>query len=351
VTQAFQSVAVYALTAPGAETARRIGRGLPDSAIFLPDRLVTPQFNETGFKRFASALANNFGLFSGHVVVGAAGIVVRSLALLLKDKTRDPAVVVVDQAGQFAVSLLSGHLGGANELARQVAAILDGQPVITTATDVSNVPSLDVLAAELGHDLENLKALAVISRCLVEGEKVRIYDPYNLWGPALKEHGHLFEYLKEMPGLDDRESLVYVGEKTGAFSKSWLLVRPPVLVVGMGCNRGTDAGEMETLVADVFRDHQLSIKSIQGIATIDAKADEAGLNELAGRLGVNVQYFSADELKAVQTPNPSATVKKHMGVSSVCEAAALLAARADRLLATKAKSKNVTMAVARIDFT
>jgi cobalt-precorrin 5A hydrolase len=166
----------------------------------------------------------------------------------------------------------------------------------------------------------------------------------------LDDHGHLFEYLSGMPDLNDREPLVYVGEKAGAFPKKWLLARPPVLVVGMGCNRGTDANEMENLLADVFRDHQLSIKSIQGIATIDAKADEAGLNELAGRLGVEVQYFSADELKAVQTPNPSATVQKHMGVSSVCEAAALLAARADKLLATKAKSKNVTMAVARIDF-
>ena len=83
---------------------------------------------------------------------------VRSLAPLLKDKTKDPAVVVVDQAGQFAVSLLSGHLGGANDLAKQVAEILGAQAVITTATDVSNVPSLDVLAAELGHELENLKA-------------------------------------------------------------------------------------------------------------------------------------------------------------------------------------------------
>ena len=166
----------------------------------------------------------------------------------------------------------------------------------------------------------------------------------------MQEHGHLFEYLKEMPGLDDREPLVFVGEKADAFPKAWLLARPPVLVVGMGCNRGTDADEMENLLADVFRDHQLSLKSIQEIATIDAKADEAGLNELAGRLGVGIQYFSADELKAVQTPNPSATVQKHMGVSSVCEAAALLAARAEKLLATKAKSKNATMAVARIDF-
>lgn len=346
-----QPVAVYALTAPGAETARRIAAGSPGSKVFLPERLAEPNSAETGFKRFASALAFNFSLFAGHVVVGAAGIVVRSLAPLLKDKTRDPAVVVVDQAGKFAVSLLSGHLGGANELARQVASILNAQAVITTATDVSGVPSPDVVAAELGHELENIKALAVISRRLVEGEKVRIYDPYNLWGPALQGYGHLFEYLEEMPDVNDREPLIYVGETSNSFPKTWLLVRPPILLAGMGCNRGTGADEMEELLAGVFRDHKLSLKSIRSLATIEAKRDEAGLNELAGRLGVGIQYFEADELKAVQTPNPSATVEKHMGVSSVCEAAALLAARAEKLLATKAKSKNATMAVARIDFT
>ncbi|CAO0822153.1 cobalt-precorrin 5A hydrolase [Desulfarculales bacterium] len=154
------TLAVYAITPTGAEVARTLAPSLSGATLFLPRSLAYLPDGEELFDRLALALAANFLEYGGHVILAAAGIVVRALAPLLHHKAQDPAVVVVDQAGRYAVSLLSGHLGGSNALARRVAEILGGQAVITTATDTANLPSLEMLAGELGFRVENLMALA-----------------------------------------------------------------------------------------------------------------------------------------------------------------------------------------------
>lgn len=338
-------VAIYALSAPAAATARHLAEAWTQAQVFMPDRLALPTKGEQGFERFATALAGNFNQYDGHVIFAAAGIVVRALAGLMQGKDADPAVVVLDPAGRFAVSLLSGHLGGANDLAQRVAGLLGGQAVITTATDNVGVPSMEVVAAEQGLKVENMQALARISRDLVEGKPVALHDPEDWLKTALAGYEERFVARAE-PSLG--EPTVWVGWRALQTPPAWLVLRPACLAVGMGCNRGTSATEMRDLLEQVFAENKLALGSLLGLATVEAKRDEQGLAQLAWSLQTTIEYYSAVRLNSLEVPNPSKAAQKHIGTKSVCEAAALTSASADQLLVTKQKSQNATLAVARL---
>jgi cobalt-precorrin 5A hydrolase len=339
-------VAVYALTAPGAEVGRRLTAGLDESTLHLPDRLVAST-GEIPFQKLGPHLAVQFTVYEAHVIIAATGIVVRAIAPLLSNKKNDPAVVVVDQAGRFAISLLSGHLGGANDLAREIAAVLDGQAVITTATDIAGQPSLEVVAADLGLAVENLGALSRLSREVVEGGRIAVFDPDDWLWPALTAWPESFQKLNAPPGNDlAPRSVVVVDHQDVEYPESWLIVRPPRLALGVGCNRGTPADDILDFIEDVLGRSGLARGSVACLATVDRKGDEAGLIQAARRLGADLRLFTAAELDRVQVPHPSGAAQKHVGTKSVCEAAAMLAAGTDRLLTTKQKTRDVTVAVA-----
>ncbi|MFZ5586766.1 MAG: cobalt-precorrin 5A hydrolase [Thermodesulfobacteriota bacterium] len=337
------AIAVYALTQEGAASARRLAAGLGARArLFLPARLA--QAGETGFGRIAEAIAANWRDHAGHVCFAASGIVVRAIAPLIEAKAVDPAVVVCDPAGRFAVSLLAGHIGGANALARQVAAVLGGQAVVTTATDAAGLPSLEMIAAAAGLAVENLAALAGVSAALLDGRAVAVDDPGGWLLPRL---------MRDWPGLfragvaGDDPPRVGVDWRARPPRPGELLLRPPAIWAGLGCNRGASAEEMDNLLAATLMAHGQSPLALAGLASIAAKADEPGLMDLANRRGLGLKFFTAAELNAVAVPNPSDQPARHVGAHSVAEAAALLAAGpGGRLLVEKRKSPNATLALA-----
>ncbi len=345
--EAGKPVWVAALTPGGAETARRIVSVLPGSRILLPARLAGEE--EGSFPRFSQLAGEAFTRRTDLICVMAAGIVVRGIAPFLKDKASDPAVVVVDEKGRFAVSLLSGHQGGANNLAHRVARLIGAVPVITTATDVRGLPAFDSVAAERGWKLENATAVRDVHMALLEGRKIALVDPCGRLSP---------EEAGEPSGLVERFDLesvrafegptVYVGVEANPGAANWLMLRPKELAAGVGCNRGTSAGEILDLIRDTFREEALSPHCLAHLASIDAKRDEPGLLEAARSLGVECLWYPREILSTRKTPNPSEVVRKHMGVKSVCEAAAMLAAGTDLLLVSKRKTRNVTLAVARV---
>lgn len=339
-------LAVYALTAPAADTARRLAAGLAGAQVFLPERLAAA--GEHGFTKLAQALAANWPNYQGHLVLAASGVVVRAIAPLLESKAKDPAVVVLDGAGRYAVSLLSGHLGGANDLARQAARVLGGAAVITTATDAAHLPSLEQLAAELGWRWDDLKPLAAVSRELVEGRQVPVYDPGGWLTPHLTPWPGAFSQRSDSPPTGHAGPGVWVHWSQPAPGGSWLALRPPCLAMGLGMNRGTSAQELVDLVERVLSESGLSPLALATLASAEIKNDEAGLLELAEQMNLPLRFFTAEQLKKIKVPHPSAVVAKHLGTKSVCEAAAILAASKGPLLATKQKSKNATCAVALI---
>ncbi|MDR0354992.1 MAG: cobalamin biosynthesis protein [Deltaproteobacteria bacterium] len=377
-------LAVYALTAPGAELAAKIAAAL-GGTVFLPKRLenmdLPPGLEASFFDKLAEPLSSRFNDFDGHVVVAATGLTVRLIGPLLRDKKTDPAVVALGQDGRFVVSLLSGHLGGADNLARQVALTTMGQAVINTATDIEKVPSLEVTARDLGLRAPDLFPLPEISRRLSEHDPVAVYDPGNHLLPSLRQHLNLFQTLSSPPRKDKpavsvdyrltppetyaasaaRQSVLgqsVLGQtEMGANARSLgqgddskvLHLYPPVLAAGLGCHRDCPAEDLLALLEESLISSNLSIHSLAVLATVVSRGDpQLAPSVLARRLSLPLLTYSPDQLDSVQTPNPSETVRRRIGAASVCEAAARLAARLGPLLVDKRKGEKSTCAIALI---
>jgi cobalt-precorrin 5A hydrolase len=340
-------IKILALTPKAAALARRLCRSLPGAQCWL-SQAQAGEPGDLAFPRPSEVFREAFAQGDNLICVMATGIVVRGIAPYLRDKDKDPAVVVVDEAGCFAISLLSGHLGGANELAREVARILGGTPVITTATDVQGLPALDLLAVEHGLTIENLPEVRVISMALLEGQPVRVVDPHGYLAEIVSAYPELFA---PEPDLDRALGLpgptVYVGFRERPWPADWLRLRPRNLVAGMGCHKGTRQEELIDFIKHTFQQQGLSLLSLKALATIEAKKEEPGLQMAARSLGVEFLWFTAEELEAMPVPNPSPRVARHMGVVSVSEAAALKAGGVE-LIVPKRKAANATLAVARV---
>jgi len=262
-----KDIAIVAITEKGVALGRRLKQLLPAGHLYLPEKFaVESKPDEHPFSSAAREVVREvFSRYRHLVLIMAVGIAVRLVASEFRDKHKDPGVVVVDDAGSFSVSLLSGHEGGANDLARRVASLLGAHPVVTTASEVSEVIPLQSL------------------------------------------------------------------------------------VVGIGCNRGTKASEIERAVSQVFSEHGLSVKSIRNIATIDIKKSEVGLLEFARKYHLLIEYFDKEALGKARFPSrPSPQVLKHVGTPAVCEAAALLSSGNSSLIVPKVSyGRAVTIAVAR----
>lgn len=342
---------VFALTASGGKIAARLAEALPDCTLYLPQKEASRFPAAEPFTDLVSVLARSFSSHRGLVCVMAAGIVFRLVAPLLAGKSQDPAVVVVDEAGRFAVSLVSGHLGGANELAEQVAAVIGGQAVITTATDVQRKAAVDRLAKEADLDIENLDRVKSVHMGFLENRIVGLFDPGERLLPLIPAGVNLRVLTRTQEAAEgDLAAWIYVHEGTGAFEPPpCLILRPRTLVVGLGCNRGTSAGEINAALEEVFRAHNLSLGSVRNLATVELKRGEPGLWDAAAERGWPVTYYSLAELgSGGPVPTPSETVSKHLGIESVCEQAAMLGAGTRELLVPKVVFPNVTVAVARV---
>ncbi|MEU6258248.1 precorrin-3B C(17)-methyltransferase [Streptomyces sp. NPDC047043] len=248
----------------------------------------------------------------------ATGAVVRLVAPLLGDKKSDPGVVCVDEGGRFAVSLVGGHGGGANELAEQVGELLGARPVVTTATDAVGIPGLDTLGLPVEGDV------AGVTRALLDGEPVAL-DTEVAWP------------LPPLPFTAEGTRTVRLTDRAVEPADGEVLLRPPTLVVGVGASKGAPADEVLGLVEGALRDAGLSARSVAELATVDAKREEPGIVEAAARLGVPVVTYSAEELAKVEVPNPSDAPLTAVGTPSVAEASAL--ARGGELLVPKRKSE------------
>ncbi len=337
------SPAIYAFTRQGAALARRLGL-LTKGHVHLHTRCARP--GESSFESIHELMAATFSSHPAHIFVGAAGIAVRAIAPHLKSKTDDPCVLVVDQDGAFCVSLVGGHLGGGNALARDIADITGGQAVITTGTDRQAVPSIDLLAQETGLVIGNPEAIKHVSGFLLDGGQAALYDPDNRLNLSTQpENAHFFQPADKKEAAE-AACAVWVDYRVQPAAPCHLRLHPPVLSVGVGCRKDVPAKEILDHLSTVFASNELYTESIAGLASINAKSDEPGLLEAAGQLGVPITFYSPEELEHVAVPTPSSRVKHHVGVESVCEAAAMTLARTNRLIVSKSKSERVTLAVA-----
>ncbi|SMF01805.1 cobalt-precorrin 5A hydrolase [Desulfovibrio gilichinskyi] len=334
--------AIYSLTAKGADLARKIAFAT-GSVSYVLERYA--EESDIPFTGFTSLISDTFSAYESHIFIMASGIVVRAIAPHLKSKDTDPAVVVLDQEGRFAISLVSGHLGGANELARMVAGQIGATAVITTATDCAGVPSIDMLARASGLVIGDTGSIKHVNSALLDGDKVGVYDPeifLNIDGLS-----EFFYKVDNVADLDELRCGVCIDWRIHDLPENVLKLYPKCLRLGVGCRRGVPAEEINALVTDVLADHGIALQSIVSLGTIDAKNDEVGMLEFARQKNLKINFFSADELEEIKGTTPSGLVMKHMGVGSVCEAAAMKQSGGDNLIVPKKKSARVTMSLAK----
>lgn len=318
--------------------------------LYLPPALAGEQsysFDPGGIK---DTLRHAFGRYRSIVLFLPVGAAVRLLAPLLEDKRQDPGVVAVDEAGAHAVSLLSGHIGGGNDLTRQVAEILGARPVITTASEVLGLPALDLLGRPWGWTLEDRGGLTRASAALLAGKPVGVYQDAGEeeWWERAPSNMHRVKTVGDLMEADVAARLAITDRLLPPSAAVDVLYHPRTLVAGVGCVRGATAEEMEILLSQTFRTHGLSLHSLSGLATADLKRDEQGIHDLAARHEVPVHFYSAEELSAAGAPSGvSEEVQRVVGAPGVCEPAALLASGGERLIAAKTKTSRATVAIAR----
>jgi cobalt-precorrin 5A hydrolase len=348
------TLAVITVTKQGIALGQRILADEPGAVLYVPGKYgLEPNERLRVFPgQLAPLLAEIYGSYEGFVFLMATGIVVRMIADYIKDKRYDPAVVVMDITGRFAISLVSGHLGGANALARRLAEITGATPVVTTGTDVNETIAPDVIAMEIGGEVDDFDVMKKVSAALVDGDATGVVDLTGVTAPSLA--GSLKANVKVLPSLEAlREStvtaaIVITNRLLDAldFGRPVVILRPKNLVAGIGCNRGTSAEEITGAIEAVIREHGLSIKSLKGLASVDAKRDEIGLVDAARRLRLPLTFCDKATLNAVpDVPNPSEAPMKFVGVQGVAEPAALHVS-GGKLVIDKVKSGNVTVAVA-----
>ncbi len=332
-------VAITAFTRRGIELAQRLACALQEEGEQIhcayPRRLASA-LGQPGYPALTAWAGERFGDCEALLFVGACGIAVRAVAPWVRDKRTDPAVVAVDEGGKWAVPLLSGHVGGANALARRVAAYTGGAAAISTATDVNGVFAVDVWAQRKGLFLDGREAAKQVSSRLLEGETVGLCSTLPTCGEPPEG---------VVPGPNAVGIWIADTLDTPPFSVTVQLV-PPALTLGIGCRRGSSAEQIERAVQKSLEGASLHPRAVFQVSTIDRKGDEPGLLAFCEHWGLPLVTWTPEELQ--ETPGnftPSAFVRSVTGVDNVCERAAVRAGGA--LVLPKRAADGVTVAVAR----
>lgn len=357
------TIAIVALTRRGSCLGHRLQSLLPGVDLYLPEKFArADSINEYTYSFPVKNIINNlFHRYRHMLLIMAVGAAVRILAPVIRSKQGDPGVVVLDEMGIFAVSLLSGHAGGGNTLARKVSSLLCAQAVVTTASEVSATLPADILGIEFGWKLDNSADVKNVASCIINGDRVGIYqgageknwrDSYTPWPANI----HIYRDTKSLFKSKCKAVIIIsdrlITSQKALQDKFTLIYRPQSLVLGIGCNRNTKADDIEKAVSQLFKRKRLSMGSIRNIATIDIKRNEKGLLEFAKKYNLNIQYFNKNELsKATTVSYASPTAMRYTGTPNVCEAAAILSSGNSPVIIPKFNhNRMISIALARLDF-
>ena len=353
-----EGVAIFAITRQGIQTASKIRDALEgdniNCQIYAPERYA--QKVAVPVKSTKEALNQVFNQVDGIVAVMATGIVVRTIAPLLKSKLSDPAVVCVDSSGKFAVSLLSGHYGGANKLANLVAKGLGATAVITTASDVLGKQSIDELVKKLHCTILNPQSLVKVNSALVNGEnlglvlsgKVRI-PLSRIRDYEVKTAQNIKQAIEVVKNFDAGAIISF--EKVPQNSlKNVTFLKPKTIAIGIGSRKFVKEGDIFELIICGLNRLEIPLERVDRLATVDIKKDSESMLNTAKKMGLSLEFVSVDELNRFSHEDlseDSQLVKQKIGVGGVCERAALIVGGKNaKLLLKKTKANGVTVAVA-----
>lgn len=272
------------------------------------------------------------------VFVGAVGIAVRAVSGLLKGKTEDPAVIVVDELGRYVIPILSGHIGGANAFANMLAGLIDAVPIITTATDINYVFAVDTYARENRYAIENPENIKDVSAALLSGREVGLFTSYEIAG-KLPEN-IVFKNTGEIG--------IYIGlEKKQPFEKT-LRLMPKCFHAGVGTRKGIPFKALREFFFEILSDTSIDLSCVATISSIDLKKGEPAIRELADELGIDFITYPAELLKKHEGLfTQSDFVKETTGVGNICETSAYLSSKNGEIVVPKRVKNGITMSFAR----
>ena len=347
-------IAVLAITRHGIEIARRIKQRMPEVQIYVPSKHNDGGSDIIWFSEQSTQLVGNlFKTYDALICIFSLGAVIRMVAPHLIDKKSDPAVLVIDDRANNVISALSGHLGGANALTRLVASFLSAQPIITTAADVNETIAVDLVGKEFGWTIENFENVTKVSAFMVNEEKIALYQgagEKNWWPAPLPKNVTLVDSIDQIKSQEFKGGLIIsdrlITDHT-IISKS-VIYRPKSLVVGIGLHWDTSKETIDSGINTVLQEKGLSFQSIRNIASIDRKAKVKGLEEFSMQYRIPVEIYEKGRLASVDVPNPSATVQRFEGTSSVSEASSLLSSKGELVIPKQKLPPNLTIAVSRV---
>jgi cobalt-precorrin 5A hydrolase/precorrin-3B C17-methyltransferase len=353
---AFHPIAAIAATPQALQTLAAICPSI-GATLYVPSDLADP---ERGMESYGTSLSSKIAeLWDGHralIFCLAAGATVRLIAPLLKDKNSDPAVMVIDPPGKYAICLSGSHQGGGDRLAQLLATLLSATPILTGASSQSELPAIDLLGVPYGWR-KGWGDWTGLSAAIAQKQPIAITQTAGstLWQQQLPD-GHPFIFDPDTQ--NSGQAHLWITSQLPQIQKSpishgyW---HPRVLWVGIGCIRGTSEALIARAIAQTLEKSRLSSDAIAGIATLNLKADEVGLLNYCRAGNYLLRTFTAEQLKAIATPHPSSVVEQEVGTPSVAEAAALFAAQTDTLRVAKQIFKSedgseaVTVAIAQAE--
>ncbi len=348
-----ERVSVLAITKNGIKIGLTLKELFPSWQIYSPIKFSDENskinwYSEASGDKIAELFKTNDAL----ICLFSLGAVIRLISPYMKDKKTDPAVIVIDDKTTFVISVLSGHLGGANKLSEEIAEKLNATPVITTAADVNKTIAVDLLGRELGWKIDDDSNVTKISAFMVNEEKIGVYQDAgskDWWSKKLPKNVTIYSTIEELKNSHSKGFLIISDKKIDEeIQRNSVVYRPPSLVVGIGLHWDTTKEKISEGIKSSLEKYNLSAKSIAKFVSIKKKQDVVGLIDFAKEMDVPLEYFEKEELTTIQTPNPSKTVQAFEGTASVSEASALKSSGGKLIVEKQKFPPNLTLAIARI---
>ena len=349
-----KKIAVLAITKNGIEMSLRIKKHFSDFEIFAPikfsdDNEKVHWYDEPTSEKIVNLFKNNDGM----ICLFSLGAVIRLLAPHIKDKKTDPAVIVIDDNANFVISVLSGHLGGANDLSNEIAEKMESTPVITTAADVNKTIAVDLVGREFGWKIDDDSNVTRISAFMVNKEKIGIFQNIGKkewWKGKLPENITFFSNIEDLKDSDSKGYLIITNDQIDDddMLKDSVVYRVPNLVVGIGLHWDTSKETILNGVNETLEKFGLKEKQIARFVSIKKDKDVIGLIELGKEMNIPIEYIDREELATITAPNPSKTVQAFEGTASVSEAAAIKSSEGELIVEKQKFPPNLTVAIARM---
>lgn len=346
-----ENVSVLAITKNGINIGERLKELFPNWDIFVPSKLSNENKSITWYSEPTSdKIIELFKNSNALICLFSLGAVIRLIAPYLKDKKTDPAVIVIDDKTNFVISVLSGHIGGANELTQEISEKLNALPVITTAADVNKTIAVDLVGREFGWKIDDETTVTKISAHMVNAEPIGIFQQTGnkKWYKELPKNVTIYNSLEELKKSNSKAHLIISDTiiENGLAQES-VIYRPQSLVIGIGLHWDTTKDTIKDGIEYCLKKFNLSSKCIAKLVSIKKPEDVQGLIDLGKEMQIPVEYVNREELAEIITPNPSSTVKAFEGTASVSEAAAIKISNGELIVEKQKFPPNLTIAIAR----